>query len=328
MAHFRRAIALLLVTLTVLVFASPAKAIDDPDVLDIESAFGYTNALSDDDLLFTASYVISYSVIPDQSANNTYLAKLRFNSNTIQTVRPVPFITRGYGHGLLAWYFTPDEVTALGLTFTSDYDIVLQGNPAVFPSPPTVTFTNITLRSEFSTSYNLKTDFVGMVNDLELESEWSATNMIDGSILTAVGAEYAERVLPNIRTMLPSIFSGSIVNVDLLDYEAEHAFSEREARTNFIEGTSIGQQIQALAVEAKLPTGILLAVLWFTGFFGLIIVYFKYSPMKRNEFVWLVFLITTPFGAWMGFLDPVFAGVVAFFGFVGLIYQVAYRGAP
>lgn len=147
---------------------------------------------------------------PAEPANQIFLIRLMSVDGLTQlgAVTPYPYYDDGYGQGIVALYFDAASAPTWGLS----YIVQLTGNPALYPTPPTVN------RQLLSGDYSGFADQQGnqaamaslVVDILEvLESDWATALLASsaaGIITTETGEEYLVNAIPGSPGMVPSLF--------------------------------------------------------------------------------------------------------------------------
>jgi hypothetical protein len=204
-----------------LVVASSVLAIAQPDTTpQILSVFAYHHLLETDDQGYLIDIYTDYSALPSETITDSYMVSILDIDGTtvLRTVAPYTFIASGYGRELVWIYFSAADAP----TYNQAYTIRLEGNPLLtwtpVATPPSVSSgvdywsssTSIT-----STQAELASEILYLGDRLELA--WSldiVEELSTGIYITATGASYFMNVMPNVRTMAPSVFSSGEITPD------------------------------------------------------------------------------------------------------------------
>jgi len=304
----------------------------DPDQLQIEYARGYENLKEDGDLLIVGKYNIEYSSIPTHPVTETFL--FRFidpaTGTELQSVEATAFNNLGYGKGAFAFYFDEAEVTAQSITFGGTYTAKIQGNPAAFPSPPTIETTTITWRPTIANVFHLNNDVVDIAQELEIA--WISDSVIllatafSGLVFTTEGELYFEQVIPNLRNILPSLFTGSVTQPN---------FDEIDATFNQDLEASIDAQDQwrgdwvaytdDLATKFNVPAEIVRTAAWF--FFSGVIALAFFVASKNTTFVMIILALLFTLGGLLNLVNVVLIALSTFGLAVMVMWQLFYNRA-
>lgn len=211
----KAAVILLVVAINLVgFFLCPQVALADPaapDALQILDVEVFRHLVEDDDYLMVFLFNIEYASPPDDPANDLFMFRMTSGTTTIGDSLPYTYGMDGYQYGISGMYF-PSSGSA---TWGSLYTVRIDGNPAVWVSPPTVSYTM--LATDYSSASGqadnrseLSAWIVNAVQDLEVN--WSVpgelitiTNI--GTILTAEGQHYMLGAIPGLMAMAPSIFA-------------------------------------------------------------------------------------------------------------------------
>ena len=322
----KRLVAFLIVITLTLLPTSTVKAIDDPDSLLWTSAVGYSGVVETGDFLIIAGYNIAYAVTPVEIATETFLTSVSFEGSVIQTANIVSMNDNGYNEGLISFFFSPDEASDLSLTTIGLWEVTVQGSPAIFPSPQTVTTSSIVFITGAASNLAITVTLRSHANFLE--ALWNADgdtfDLIEGSLFASDGEDYFERVIPNLRQIAPYLFGGSIQSASYLEFEETFTQDERAARRSVLDGSTLDTSLIAIEDEWRIPWEISAALIFYT-IVAIFAIFYMRTPNAKVEFVFLVFLVATPFGAWAGMVDMVFAALVTFASVAAIVYFVSWR---
>lgn len=328
------AVGILAVAL-VLLISSGVQAIDDPSSISVNFTSGYTGVIETGDILLITQYNITYTSIPSEPASQSFILSLRDGVTELQSRTPVPHRDKGYGDNVASFYFTSVEASSLGVVFGSSYTVRLQGNPTLFPSPPTASNGAIIWRSALFTESLLTDEILSIAADLE--ASWSATPASDliavtvtATFLTSEGEEFFTSVIPDLRLMAPELFVSRIVAP--IFTERTHSKSYAETLKTFWNGTSIGIALNGLAdfvfgctsncdnKRMLFRTILLIAFIIFLNWWST-------QMTGRSEFGMLASLLALPIGALMGLTDLVFVALLVAATIFSLVFTVYLKRA-
>lgn len=321
-------IATLVVFLAFTVLPKTAFAINNPDNLSITSIFGYQNILSDGDVLIVVRYDIDYTVLPTEQADEAFLVRFLSGVLELGSALPFPFNDDGYREGIVSFYFDPATVTANSITPAGSFTVRIQGNPTLFSTPPITDNGSILWRSSLATKFHLKNDLSAIAFDFE--AAWSANDFDliastpEGNRLTIDGEEYFTNSILDLHLMIPDLFASGITLPTFEEREFTQSLDTNRAQ--FWAGTEIDVLFQAgadtLAISKELFSTILLLV----GASFVAFMFFRVT--QRVEAGMLVYALAIPVGAYVGFVPPTFAALVAAMAVLATGYVFFYKGSP
>jgi len=202
-------------------YATPA----DPDSISLPTAKAFENIYETGDMLFVITYDVAYVSEPTEDVQDTFLVNLlSTDGTTLLLSRQL----EAYQYNTISLYASADDVTALGLTWGSNYKLRVTGNPAVFAS--LVEGTNMRTKTLSSSDWNedgtLTSDELLALHIIDiadtLETEWAITLLVTtasgDSVLNSTGRTTFLLAIPGIDTPLPGIFQSSsgIVTMDVV----------------------------------------------------------------------------------------------------------------
>ncbi len=209
--------------LWILVETAPVWAIAEPDNLRILSSRCYGEAIDTGDILCVIHYDIAYASVPTQAASETFLGRyMDGGSVPLKTTAPFVLVSNGYNQGIMSVYFSPTDVTDLGVVYGDATDTLqIIGSPAVFGSPQSVSL-NIEWISETDSQDDIELAVRNTAFLLEAQVEWAGTDLLifeagftsailTGTLAESSGEQYFSASIPNLRLMAPNLFSARIV---------------------------------------------------------------------------------------------------------------------
>lgn len=255
-AMMTRILAILALTIIGIV-ATPgtASATAQADSLDIEAVYGFRHLAETDDMLILVHYDIEYSSIPDEPANDTYLFRLMNGTTEIGRVLPYPYGSyQGYNEGVVGFYYSAADAP----TYGQSYEVVLQGNPAVFHNAETWKTTYTMLAANWSTYTTedqnralLRLKVAEIANSLEID--WSTTLLTigqTGESLNATGEAYFIQAVLGLRTMCPSCFAINTAGPEFSDRTWNRTY-DKSLRTT-LAGTPMEDAIKVFQRNANM----------------------------------------------------------------------------
>jgi len=154
---------------------------------------------------------------------------------------PYPYCNKGYQEGIASLYFPAAEAIAWG----KPYKICLEGNPNVFPDPPLVSYilTQLDYSDEGPEEYLIKLA-------LGLEHDWGIRltefNEDAGrTFLNANGGNYFSHAIPNLKRMVPGIFSARLTEAEYTKKIWKKTYAEK-LKSRY-EGTIIGDSLKGIS---------------------------------------------------------------------------------
>ncbi len=248
--------------LLLLIETSPAWAIAEPDSLRILSSRCYGEALDTGDILCIMHFDIEYLSTPSQAASETFLGRYMDGGTTpLKTTAPFVLVSNGYDQGIMSVYFSPADVTNLGVTYGDTTDTLqIIGSPAVFSSPQSASL-NIDWVAETDSQIDLEQAIRNLAFLLEAQTEWSGTDLLifeagftsailTGTLAESSGEEYFSATVPNLRLMAPNLFSARIVAPS--NVETVGSATYVSTLDDFFVGSSLAGSFDGLASELGL----------------------------------------------------------------------------
>lgn len=213
-------VVILGIILISLLWATPVFAIDPPDLIfTINNIDAYRNLVETDDQLFIIEYTIDYTVNPDESITEAFIARLMDGTDELQSQAPYNFYDDGYDEGIVAIYFEADDPNLP--TWGDPYTVKLEGNPTLTwggAGRPTTSSTSIIWTSSSDQSAALAAKILYLAKQFHWTYDLIETSGF-GSRLTDYGSAYFSNAVPHLIAICPEIFSGSSVNPDIIDRE-------------------------------------------------------------------------------------------------------------
>lgn len=316
----RKLIPLLLALFLLIVFAIPAYAIDNtPDTLSINAIEVYDNAKEVDDWVMFVDFTVDYASSPTERINDTYI--IRFTSGdgttTYATATPYGYFDLGWARGVVGFYVSAADVTALSLTWEGTYKIYLEGNPtADWDATP------VPLTSSASFSWHAS-DNIADARDLitakilyyaqTLTYDWAdedyvlyTPSSLGGFMLSTAGHAYFTATIPYLQDIAPDILAASQPEMEFIN--REYSSGWQGTIDAYIAGTIF--DLDDLATSWGISTRVLTSALWLAATILLIIL----MTRKINSFKPAI-LLAFPLivcGALIGWIPVVAAMCIGF----------------
>lgn len=305
-------------------------AISNPDLMEIVIIRAFDSVIEEDDMLFVAYYRIDYETIPTERATEAFIARFIDGTTERQATTPFAFVNQGYSDGVFSFYFSSSDVIDFGLVWEGSYTIRLQGNPSLFPVPTVVNSGSINWTSQLVTLTRFREYILDFARDLEVTwAEFTDPDIAliqetpDGTAFTDNGDTYFTNVIPNLRVIMPTLFSGRIVVPDFT--ERVHNTTYSQDLQNFWDGTSFGNNFQAWADLLNMNR-VLLTTLILVAF-NIFVAYVSFVVTQQTAFAPLTVAVLFPIGAWIGMTDMILAALMTTLSVVASAYILYLRRA-
>jgi len=311
---------------SVLIPVGPAMADTGPDTCDIISAIACRNLYEDGDWLIAVHYNIAWddeNDYPDSPSDDNFLIQFMniSGSITMAATSPYPYYNNGYSEGVASFYFTPDQVNILGLTWDTQYKLRL--TTILGWVSPIVKYDYTLSDTDYCPSDDqddnrgyLKTWVIdsaqSIATDWGLSTALTTVSIV--TVLSETGEVYFLRVIPGLRHLCPDLFSLNIFCpvVPADPGTAPDPFSDRSE----YDGTWIGDAIDVLGQLSEGNATLMINAIAM----GIIIVLMIFSkmwlPQKTARPGMLLGLYTLPIGCDLHFTE------YAVVGFVALCYTI------
>jgi len=270
-------LVLLLIPMLFALMAVPASAAALPDSTELVDAQLYTGLLETGDLLIAVRYNITYTTVPTENVDTTFVVWMEDVNTRLATGVPYPYFdsdgdgtSDGYGNGVASIYMTAAQTYAAGLTDVSgvwnnwpdtSLNVYVEGNPAAFST--TIPYDASSITASNSTSVvTASTNQAALgakvlVWAAELQAVHAVTLIVSGQNLLndTFGAGYFSLAIPGLRQMAPSIFAVSTVSPTIPTAATSTGDFASAAETRFDASTYYGQGFVTLASDMGLPKG-------------------------------------------------------------------------
>lgn len=313
-------LASLIALLGILSFATPvAASVPQPTTFEIQGIVAYQNTKENEDQLFLVTYEITGNYT--QNADQLFIFRLKENTEVVSATAPFPYHDKGYGLGVVAFYFSPSDAP----TWEGNISIQIIGNPLVDwdGAIPSTSFDYIDWNT--GTIKEVQALVAGKILYLAtlLGQDWDVEliGTTQGvTSLTSAGASYFLVVVPYAGDIVPVVFGQYTFTPDYPVDEKPAPNSYAEWLKESVEGTvfDVGPIERARGwTEGSLGTAI---------YYGFIIALFVLliSKGKLNKGTMLLFWPFVVAGAFFGV--PLQVTIIA--GFLCLISTVwvFYKG--
>jgi len=319
----KRYLLLILFIIVLNIFpALPVYAAENaPDVYSIVSARGYRGLFESGDQGYFITFTLDYTGSDiEYNTDEAVLFRLLDDSgDPLASVSPYSWPGAGWIDGVVWIYFSAADAPA----WQGDFSIELTGNPGIEWSGGvwSTAFTPITY-SDYSgqlpgviqtVALQLATPF--SVDLIEQESgTWK---------LTSYGEPYFEAIIPGLRIIAPTLFSGLL--------ETPSSYGDREWENTYAE--TVESQLDGTPFDTTdLATATGISKEWLTGgmyFLGVgIILVMVLGKIKNTRPALILVGLFCIAGAFLGFLPFVVASLSAALGAVLIVWSLFYKGAP
>ena len=301
-------------------------AIADPDTIRVLNVRAYQGALDTGDLLVVVKYRLEYASLPAENANEAYMGRFMDGTSELRAVAPYPYTTGGYTEGVFSFYWTEAEVASDNIVWEgTTYSVRLQGNPSLFPAPPSHTNGTVLWRDNTRTQTELTRDIRDLAT--ELETTWQI-DLIEsspqGNILTATGEEYFSNAVVNLRFMIPDIFVATTTTPEFTEREFKQGYVDE--LQGFLGGSPIDDGFETLSDWLLVPK-----LMVTTSFLFAIMVAVAGGALKATggavEFGLLTVAVTLPLGVILGLTSLTFGVIVGMLSILVLGYVFFYKAA-
>lgn len=187
-------------------------AATSPDNLAINDAQCFGGLLETGDILCVTSYKVEYEINPSDPIEQTFLNTLTSSTTDsgIRSATPRQYVNSGYGNGVVSVYLSDASADSLGVIWNAAHRSEIEGNPSAFGGTIPSISNSYTWIAQSSSEDELEEFLIEVALDLESESEWADTDLIDNSsgetFFTTDGAAYFATAIPNLRLMTPGLF--------------------------------------------------------------------------------------------------------------------------
>lgn len=306
----------------------PAEAQAKADSLSIESATVYRHLIEENDMLMLVHYDITYASLPTERASDLYLLRLMDGGDQLAIDVPYPFgDQRGFNEGVGGFYWAASGTQP---TWGGAYDVVLQGNPLVWPDVEDWKET-LTLGASNYSSFDTQSEnqlylYLSILSIAEsIEADWSETLVATGSlgdVLNETGSAYFARAIPALPLMCPTVFSvsESWPNWPTRTWSREYATEIADDAEN----TPIGALVTIIARNTNMTYTAAGTVFVFICF--AVVVFLTYSKAKgQGDEGILVGLPVLMIGVRLGLLSMSIWAVYALFSVMLVGYVLFFR---
>ena len=211
-----------------------AFALADPDIIRLELINRYDDIAVTGDVFFLVEYTLEYVSPPNESIAQGWMGRLVDVGGSGQLAAVQPFAgadipDQGYSQGSFGFYFPVEP------TVTGTLRILLEGNPALSPTPVGIFSDSITQQDASELVGDLRAQGV------RLEDVWAVDliSPVAGGVnrYTLAGEEYFSSALPNLRNLAPDLFILQSVIPGVPDRPSDSTYTT--ARFNLWDGTPV-----------------------------------------------------------------------------------------
>lgn len=320
----------ILIALTFIILMPVAVMADTaaPNTTAINESHVWRNVLETGDYLLVCRYAVNYTSVPALDIDETFTFRLMAANNTYEygAVNAYPYQNKGYGQGIVSWYFDADNAPPWGQT----YWIRLEGKAIAFDDPPIYTFN---LAAMDYSGKTVRSEVQAEIAEILIEmaktvgGSWSpAVELTEegetSTILSTYGEAYFRPAIPGIQTMSPGLFFLQIYDVTVT--AEAWSTNQSDAAAGIVQNTTAGEGVSGVAdlfnmsfsVVAMIPIVLLCIVLMVLGAIQQNII----AGIMGSSFV---LTTATAFG-W--FPMPVLM-IIAFFSGVFILYHILFKNS-
>tara|TARA_B100000949_G_scaffold234745_1_gene254841 strand:+ start:2982 stop:4043 length:1062 start_codon:yes stop_codon:yes gene_type:complete len=329
------------------VFAAPA-----PDDNEIKAGVVIRNSIVSGDALYVAHYNINYNVLPTETMGQLFAGAVvsvdSTDSTTSVTTNTIYADIQqndsgpgnGFGEGLWAVYFEVDPYTA---AFAGGGLVKLcnEPNPATGPGSASRLCSTSYDVYDGSDQGDLQT-FQAVILEFgeDLEEVWDTTSfpidiievILSNKKYTLTGEDYVKHAIPNIRDIIPDIFSSSSDNISVhLDEQQDTAYET--ARKSFFDGTELdttdgsGSSLDLIGDIIGLDDNPQLVGTLMVLMAGAALAFAAIRATGKPEMGLFMVILVLQVGAFMGLVPFAITAVLALIGALSLGYIFFYKSS-
>lgn len=291
------------------VSAPAALAMGEPDSVSLHDIEVFHDLIVAGDFLAVVPYNIPFTTLPADDIDKTFIFSMISNNSTavIGTVSAYPRYNKGYGGGLISFYFSAN------ISLNQPYKFRVMENPTYYPLPKYWDF--IIGEANYATEANqdeaLRAKIIDMAEPLSIE--WAVdlltTTDAGGTVLSTYGELYFLNAVPGLAAMCPNLFA---VQIEAPSYEKRSwSYTIAETLRTKYNGTIIADLMTGFAGLFSTDTPAAMNILSILLFAALIVVaVWKFKATTISAFLdgyalLLVLMLD-------GFFSMILAGLVAF----------------
>lgn len=301
-------LAFLVALISIIWLSSPAFANDEPDEM-VDALYDiriFEDLITTGDFLAIVPYDIPFASTPDETINDTFLFRMLDGSTELGVVTAYPYYDKGYGKGVVSFYFES------GTTWETAYTFRIQENPTYYPAALywdfVINASNYSSDSDQSEALRAKIIDVGSYLSIEYDQELLTT--AEGlTVLSTYGGLYFLNAIPGLQTMSPELF---YLQVRTPSYEKRTwSYTLAESMRTRYDGTFIGDFMTGSAgmfSTTSSVAGNMISILLFAAIIFVSIRWFKGNTLSgfMDGYAFLLLLML------LGWFDMVLAGLMAF----------------
>lgn len=231
-----------------------------PSSVSIHDISIYNSLINTGDFLAVVPYTISYTSVPSDAVNKTFLFELidTDGATLLGSITAYPFANSGYGEGIVSFYFSANNT----LTWGAAYNVKVAESPAFFTSP---TYWTFPVASSYYSAYTsnqtanrtlLQTEIVNRAQHLTTAWGISSTPLTQqsgsGIILSSYGEAYFRNAIYGLQQMCPSLFLLQSSNLDYTGRSWDYSLATTLLGT--FSGTWVGDAMTGFAGLWGVPT--------------------------------------------------------------------------
>lgn len=309
---------ILLLPLLLLLIPQTVFAVADPDIIEILSVSRYDDVAVVGDELYIVEYNLEYTSNPVDPAFDNYIGRMMDVLTELGNVRlySITIPNDGYDHGLYSFYFPTGTPVAPGFTYR------LEGNPAVFASPPVATTGTTTTKATDGLPPNevLTLDMLAYMEEFETDWGLDIYEEAQGRKFTSLGEDYFTNVIPNLKTYAPTLFLANTTQPDYVEETFDLSY-ENSVR-NYWSSSDYDQTLTNLANAVNMPrmvftTIVLLAIAAAVAFWII-------AQFQATEIGIFGAIIILGVGTFVGLTPMAFTATLVLFGILAIGYIFFY----
>ncbi len=276
-------------------FPKEAYAISNPTNITVLDTFAFPSALESGDMVFFMRYKLGYSSAPVEMPETVF--ELQVRDPTGAVIYGTGYVYY-YGENIATVYFTPTQVTSLGLTSGAAYLFRITGKALLAPLVEGLNMvTHTMVVGDYLSSTSIQSTMLGQAT--RLQSNLGVTLLVSGRLNT-LGAQYFNLGFPNLYRIVPDLFSVVKVNPDLSyrNWTENYTASLATHRGPMLEGivTDIGVNLFHMTYNA--------AAIWLAVMAYLFVASFVYPVVKNAGWTLIIAFPVPVTAAWLGIADP------------------------
>jgi len=315
-----------------------------PVVNNTKEALVIRGALSTNDALYVVHYDIDYTVLPTEPMEELFIGSLvkldsTGSSSIVGSSNPIYQDIQpkdGFGEGLWAIYLGTD------ITLAAGESLKLCNDPVIGTGPSGNRICTSSITPYDGTDDGEVNNFQAKIGEIieDLEEDWDTTSAPVDLIqdiagfkrLTNSGDDYLTHSIPNIRAIIPSLFtSGLGIPRIILDEERDTTYET--ARGNYFQGTELdtadgsGSALDLIGDVVGLDNNPQLVGTAMVLLAGMAIAFFVIQATQNTSVGIFCIILVLQVGAFLGLVSFAVTAVLALIGALALGYIFFYKSS-